>query len=214
MLNYILLAFCVSIDSFGIGITYGIKNTKISLLAKCILFLFAIIIANLSMFFGQILTALLPNIIVNFLGSAILIFMGIWVIHQCFHNSSAMQEFHLDTSEKVYTFFIKCLGITIQIIKNPISSDFDGSHKIDWKEAIFLGIALSLDLFCVGIGSSIIGVNSIIFPILVATFQLCFLSLGGYLGKRLSSISKIPETTWSIISGILLIGIGISKLFF
>ena len=39
LLNCILLALSVSIDSLGIGITYGIKNTKISLIGKIILFI-------------------------------------------------------------------------------------------------------------------------------------------------------------------------------
>lgn len=44
--------------------------------------------------------------------------------------------------EKVYRFFIRFLGITIEIIKNPIYSDLDKSHSIDSKEAIFLAFAL------------------------------------------------------------------------
>ena len=38
MLNSFILAISSSIDSLGIGITYGIKNTKISLLGKIVLF--------------------------------------------------------------------------------------------------------------------------------------------------------------------------------
>ena len=34
MVNSILLAISSSIDSLGIGVTYGIKNTKISKLSK------------------------------------------------------------------------------------------------------------------------------------------------------------------------------------
>ena len=43
--NYIMLALCVSIDSFGTGVTYGLKNTKISRLAKLTLFIFSFFIA-------------------------------------------------------------------------------------------------------------------------------------------------------------------------
>ena len=51
-------------------------------------------------------------------------------------------------NEKIYSFFIELLGITIKIIKNPTSSDLDSSHSIDSKEALFLGFALSLDSSC------------------------------------------------------------------
>ena len=36
-------------------------------------------------------------------------------------------EIKSNSEEKIYSFFIKFLGITIKIIKNPISSDFDNS---------------------------------------------------------------------------------------
>ena len=89
----------------------------------------------------------------------------------------------------------------------------DSSKKIDWKEALYLGIALSIDSFCIGIFGSIIGYSSVLFPILVASFQLIFLTIGSFLGTKLSNISKIPENIWSIISGILLICIAISRFF-
>ena len=38
LINSIILAVSSSIDSLGIGITYGMKNTKISYLAKIVLF--------------------------------------------------------------------------------------------------------------------------------------------------------------------------------
>lgn len=42
--NYVMLALCVSIDSLGTGITYGLKNTKISTLAKLILFILSLVV--------------------------------------------------------------------------------------------------------------------------------------------------------------------------
>ena len=39
LLTYLVLAISVSIDSLGIGITYGLRNTKITKLAKIILFI-------------------------------------------------------------------------------------------------------------------------------------------------------------------------------
>lgn len=105
------------------------------------------------------------------------------------------------------------MGITIKIIRDPISSDLDKSKKIDLKEAIYLGIALSLDSIGIGIGGSIVGLNSIMFPIFVASFQLIFLSFGIFIGKKIVSSIHLPKNIWSVISGFLLILIGIYKLF-
>ena len=215
LVNYLFLSLCVSIDSLGIGITYGLKNTKISHIAKLLLFIISLCFTTLSIYIGDLLCSLLPEFITKIIGSLILIFMGFWIIYQSFGQKNFSVSYPtFENTEKIYTLFIKCLGITIQIIRNPISSDLDNSKKIDAKEALFLGIALSLDSLCVGIGSSFIGFNSLMFPIFVATFQLFFLSLGSFIGKKISSTSKLPKQIWNLISGVLLILIGISKFIF
>ena len=211
LFNYLILALSVSIDSFGIGITYGLKNTIISKSAKIILFFLSITITGLSLCFGNILNQILPSYFTNLIGSLLLVGMGLWIIYQSFNHTKNI-TYSKQSEEKIYQFFIKFLGITIQIIRNPISSDLDCSKKIDVKEALYLGIALSLDSICVGICSSVIGFNSAIFPLLVALFQLFFLSIGRFLGVRIASVCKIPENIWNILSGILLICIGISKI--
>lgn len=214
--SYCLLALCVSIDSLGIGITYGLKNTNISNLAKLILFMFSIFVTTLSLFLGNIIKSVFPNYISSFIGCLLLCLMGAWIIFQSLKNDRNYKDItNLNFDKKNITqFFIKSLGITVQIIRNPNYSDLDNSNNIDCKEAFFLAIALSLDSIGVGIGSSIIGINSLLFPILVSSFQLVFLSIGKLLGLRIKDISNIPDNIWSIISGLLLIFMGIGKLIF
>lgn len=212
LLTYFILAISVSIDSLGIGITYGLRNTKIKGFAKVILFVISSLITAFSVEIGNILTDLFSDDITTFIGSMFLIFMGLFVIYQALKDKEDLRKkVSFENEPRIYQFFIKFLGITIQIIRNPISSDLDGSKKIDWKEAGYLGMALSIDSLCVGIGSSIIGYNSFVFPILVATFQLVFLSIGRFLGEKISTASNIPENIWSVLSGVLLICIGISR---
>ncbi len=218
LLNCLFLAISSSIDSLGIGITYGIKNTKITMGAKSILFFISFIISIISIYFGNLLKYIFPDFLIHYLGSFLLILMGLFMCFQSVKVSK--QEYKIENdknlkisdTEKIYSLFIKCLGITIKIIKNPTSSDFDKSNIIDSKEALFLGLALSLDSFCIGIGFSMINTFSIIFPLLTSCFQLFFLSLGNYCGKKLYSFSKLPDNIWSTISGILLIMIGFCKM--
>ena len=210
-----ILALSVSIDSLSIGITYGLKDTKISYIGKVTLFVTSFIISIISIWFGDNIKNIFPDIITKMIGTFILIFMGLFIIYQSVcKNNLKNNEIKSNSEEKIYSFFIKFLGITIKIIKNPISSDFDNSKKIDGKEALFLGLALSLDAFCVGIGSGIIGINSFIFPFLTSLFQLIFLNTGILFGKKINSLSKLPDNIWSIISGTLLILIGIIKFLF
>ena len=225
-LSSILLAICVSIDSLGIGLTYGLKNTKISSIAKLILFIICLVVTGLSVAIGNYISQIFTPDISKIIGATFLCILGAWIIIQSITDKSKSNDFNNDTNKRLdnsnrnikdkkeYQFFIKFLGITIQIIKDPSYSDLDKSNKIDGKEAMYLGIALSLDSIGIGIGSSIMTSNLFLFPLLASIFQLLFLSVGSFLGKKIRDISNIPQNIWSIISGALLIFIGFSKIIF
>ncbi|MCI8481694.1 MAG: hypothetical protein HFJ27_01000 [Clostridia bacterium] len=180
--------------------------------AKIILFVISILITSLSIQIGSLLSYIFSEELTKWIGAGFLMLMGLWIIYQALSTKKDNLSV-LDASPTMYQFMIRFLGITIQIIRNPIFSDLDHSKKIDWKEAIFLGVCLSIDSICIGICSSMIGGPSYLFPILVAAFQLLFLSIGRMLGEKLSCVLQIPENIWSILSGILLICIGTSRFF-
>lgn len=184
-INCIVLSISSSIDSLGIGITYGIKNTKISLLSKIILLCISLFVSFISVSFGNFLTFILSETFTNLIGGFILFLIGVFVIVKSFFDTNS-------TNNNYY--------------------DFNHSNLIDPKEAIFLGLALSLDSFGIGVSSSLIGSNSLLFPLLVSIFQFIFLSFGVKLGKKINKLSKISDFIWTLISGILLICIGLIRL--
>ncbi len=189
MINSLLLALSSSIDSLGIGITYGIKNTKISRIGKIILFAISLITTYISIFFGNLIQYIFPKVFTNFLGCLILICIGIYICFQALKKEKDSKN----------------------IFNSPISSDLNNSKIIEPQEALFLAIALSLDSFCIGICGAITDINLTLFPFLVSILQLIFLSLGSYLGIHIRNFCKLPQNVWSIISGILLIFIGFLK---
>ncbi len=180
LLNCILLALSVSVDSLGIGITYGIKHTRISVISNIILFIISFCITSGSIFLGHYISVLFSANFSTFIGSTFLILLGFYNIFK----------------------------------KDFPNYDTDNSNIIDKKEAVFLGVALSIDSACVGIGSGIIGINDIILPILVSSFQLIFINCGNYIAKNLLKKITIPENIISIFSSIVLILIGLLKILF
>lgn len=212
LLNCLLLAIPISLDCFGIGITYGIKNTYITPIAKIIIFSIFFIVTSIAVRIGTLIIKIFSLEFANITGVILLVLMGGWMIYQSFRPK--VKEKKLGPSKpQIFKLFIKPFGLTIQIIKNPSNSDLDHSNHIDAKEALYLGLAISIDAFCAGVGCSAIGITSFYFPLFIAIFHILFLTLGSFMGKMLSSHTKIPDNIWSIISGILLITIGISKLF-
>lgn len=205
LFTIILLALSVSIDSLGIGITYGLRKTSISTPAKFILFIVSFSFVCISVAFGYFLISILPNNIIKIVSVILLCLMGFLIIYEAM-NTNEKKEY------KNHKIFLKPLGITIQIIKNPISSDLNNSKIIEKNEAIYLAFALSLDSICVGITSSSFGMYSLLFPILVPLFQFLFLNTGIVLGKKIS-LYNISCKKWNILSGILLIIIGVLRIF-
>jgi putative Mn2+ efflux pump MntP len=182
LFSYIFLAISVSIDSFGIGITYGIKKTYIYAISKIIMFVISFIVTFIAVHLGAILSKYISSGFANFISSAVLVFMGFWVVYKAIRN------------------------------KESIGSNLDNLQKIEWKDAIYLSFILSIDAVCVGVCGGAMGYSPFIFSLLATTFQLIFLCLGKFLGEKITLISFIPENTWSILSGILLVCVGISRM--
>ena len=82
LISSIILAISSSIDSLGIGITYGIKNTTISYTGKVILFLFSLFATILSLWFANIIKNIFPEFLTRFIGSFVLILMGLFICFQ------------------------------------------------------------------------------------------------------------------------------------
>ena len=178
--NCILLALSVSIDSLGIGITYGLKKTKITAISNIILFAISFCITCGSIFLGHYISALFSPTISTILGSSFLIILGVYNIYKT--------------------------------INKPLTDyDIDHSNNIDAKEAIFLGLALSIDSACVGIGSGIIGINDIVLPFFVASFQLAFLNCGNLVANSIAKYVNVSEYALSIFSSFILILVGIFR---
>ena len=177
--NTLMLSISSSIDSMGIGITYGLKNTRFSLLSRIVFFFVAFLSATLSVILGNIIKDIFSPEFTNSIGGILIIGIGFYTIFSSFRKQNDF--------------------------------DFDNSNDIDIKEALILSFSLTIDSLCIGIGSGMLKINSYLFPIFVATFHLAFLLVGDILGKKLANISRLPSNIWSIISGLLLIIIGICR---
>ncbi|WP_081833596.1 manganese efflux pump [Geomicrobium sp. JCM 19055] len=68
--------------------------------------------------------------------------------------------------------------MVIQILKKPTAADVDNSGTISVKEAVLLGVALSLDAFGAGFGASMLGYSVVWFALIVSIMCVTFLVIG------------------------------------
>ncbi|MFS0780627.1 sporulation membrane protein YtaF [Bacillus sp. 1P06AnD] len=208
VLAFTLLAIAVSLDSFSVGFTYGLRKMRIPLGSILIIACMSTATFLLSMLIGGMLSHVLSPAFAAKFGGGLLILMGIWITFQTFRSRETDKE-ELQEDRVIASFEVKAFGIAINILKKPMAADLDRSGTIVGMEAIFLGLALSFDSFGAGIGAAMLGYSPFILAGFVGIMGSLLLKAGMIFGHKLSYQLWINKLTF--LPGILLILIGILK---
>ncbi|OLS41452.1 sporulation membrane protein YtaF [Bacillus sp. MRMR6] len=208
LFSILLLAFALSLDSFSVGFTYGLRRMvlpikSVLIIATCSAFSLIIAVS-----IGHALEQVFSPSVTKSLGGFILIGLGVWVLYQFFRPEKEKEK--VKHEKTIVNFEIRSLGIAINILKKPMSADFDQSGTITGIEAFMLGFALSLDAFGAGIGAAMLGFSPYYLAISVAVMSSLFLILGIKCGRFFHRIDYVQKFTF--LPGILLIIIGILKI--
>ncbi|MBT2292223.1 manganese efflux pump [Paenibacillus albidus] len=81
-LSLLLLAFALSLDGFGVGVTYGLRKMKIPLLSILIISLCSGVVIGVSMQVGVLLATVVSPTAASAVGAVILVLMGCWSLAQ------------------------------------------------------------------------------------------------------------------------------------
>jgi putative sporulation protein YtaF len=203
-LSLFLLALAVSIDGFTVGFTYGMRKVSIPIRSLLVISSCSFITFLASMGVGKIINHLFSPAFAKMIGGTLLIILGLWIIVQFFFKKEEKEEKLLINVE------IRSLGIVIHILRKPTIADFDRSGTITGIEAVFLGLALSLDAFGAGVSAALLNYSLLSTASLVALLSFCFLLSGLKTGKAFAKYAWLQK--YSFLPGILLILIGIFKL--
>jgi len=208
IVSLFLLAFAVSLDSFSVGFTYGLRNVKIPFKSIITIAICSAGVLIVAMTIGDLLERVLPEQIVGKLGGFILILLGAWILYQFFRPEQS--ETPKNDEKTLINLEIQSLGIVINILKKPMSADFDRSGTITGIEALMLGMALSLDAFGAGIGAAMLGFSPFALALAAAIMSSTFVFAGMKAGIFLAGYSWVQKI--SFLPGLLLIIVGIFKL--
>jgi putative sporulation protein YtaF len=208
LFSLLILAFALSLDSFSVGFTYGLRKMVMPIKSVLVIATCSAASLMIAVSIGHGLEKVIsPNITAK-LGGFILIALGAWVLYQFFRPE---KEKELVEHEKtIVNLEIRSLGLAISILKKPMSADFDKSGTITGIEALMLGFALSLDAFGAGIGAAMLGFPPLYLALTVAVMSSLFVLLGIKSGTFFHKFDWIQKFTF--LPGVLLIIIGIWKL--
>jgi putative Mn2+ efflux pump MntP len=252
-ISLLALALALSLDGFGVGITYGLRRTKIPLLSIVVISICSGLVIALSMQVGVLLSHVVSPDVASIVGAVILIGIGAWSLLQLIRKRDKEQletdngvgegtaagtirnstqasspeaqskgrnqvlALELEPSASggslermVFTLELRKLGVVIQILRSPSKADMDNSGSISVQEAMWLGIALSLDAFGAGLGAALLGFPTLWTALVIALFSGAFLSLGMKVGLRFAAIRWMRRL--SVLPALLLMFMGIMKL--
>ncbi|MBB3109577.1 putative sporulation protein YtaF [Paenibacillus phyllosphaerae] len=227
VLSLLLLAFAVSLDGLGVGITYGLRRIRIPVFSVVIISACSGFVVWLAMQIGTVLASYLSPDFAGWIGAILLLVIGCWALIQHFRRGqqdsdevteeeekapSATEKLPAEriTAKTIVILELKRLGLVIQILRTPQIADVDRSGIISASEAILLGFALSLDSFGAGLGAAMIGFSPVLTALIICTSSGLFLLGGMQLGFRFASMKGMQAL--SVLPGIMLIVMGIMKL--
>ncbi|TVX92349.1 MntP/YtaF family protein [Paenibacillus agilis] len=92
MSSVFILAFALSLDSFGVGMTYGLRRVRIGWLPVAIIAGCSGLVLYVSMQIGTIIMQVFSADVSRWIGALLLIGIGCWVLVQFFRTSSEDDE--------------------------------------------------------------------------------------------------------------------------
>jgi putative sporulation protein YtaF len=203
----IVLGFVLSIDSFGVGFTYGMKSIRIPGRSLLIIMGITGAVIFISMSIGYSVKGFLYPNAAKIFGGMILIALGCWNLYNL-SKTNHEEQIHICAETESVKKPIQ-LGDLIEILRIPMKADEDQSGWISGKEAVILGTALSLDAFGAGIGAAFLGYPLSLTPVIIAGMSGIFIYLGMVTGTLCSTFKWINQLRF--LPGCLLIFIGLYK---
>jgi putative sporulation protein YtaF len=201
----LILGFALSssLDNFGVGISYGIRNIRICMIPNLIIAVICFCFSQSGILFGNWLSRMLPGMMPLFIAAVMLVIIGLRIILLAVPRKKKASEQRIQPS-----------NIT-GILKNPEYADVDQSGEIGFGEAVLLGVALSANALTNGLGAGLMKLSPLAISSTAALGSFITVWAGVGLGHKVANI-RIGSFTLgefgTVLSGVILLIIAVETL--
>jgi len=202
------LAVSSSLDNFGVGVAYGIRNVRISWASNLVIAVICFLFSTAGIFFGLWLAKVLPGMLPTMVGSLLLFIIGLRIVLLAAPRKN--RDNRQDAMPAAHAASIK------EILEHPEIVDLDKSGEIGFGEAIILGIALSANALTNGLGAGLLGLPPLAISLTAAIGSFLTVWTGAWLGKKVAKVrigSFTVGEAGTVLSGIILIVIAAEAFF-
>jgi putative Mn2+ efflux pump MntP len=189
-LSAVLIAAVSNLDNLGVGTAFGMRETPVSALANLIIAAITMAATAVAMTFGHALSQLIAPSIGSALGSAVIIAVGAWTVTTW-----------IRTIRRPARSAVPAGAPTTSVLhRNAISP----------REALALGVALSMNNLGAGVGAGVAGVPALATTLLAGTFSLLAVGGGSRIGWAVGR--SVFGRAAPLIAGLVLLAVGCATL--
>ena len=177
------------------GFSLGMNRIRVPIQYLLLLNGIGASILFISIWIGTCFGIIIPSHFAKFSSMFLFLILGVCkILESIFHK--------LTRKEKELKIRMHQVEFIFHIYANPEASDMDYSKHISCKEAICLGLALSLDNLAIGLGIGLLNVSGLLVALLSFVMGFILIASGHLFGMCIGKRYQF-ESAW--ISGILLI---------
>lgn len=207
MIAVLLLVMALSIDAFVASIAYGADEIKIPYASAFALSCVSSLILLLAMACGTFISRWLPIESTRILCFAVLLLLGL--SRFCEGMIKDFLNRHANHVEGL-TFKFWDYHFILDVYMDSTKADQDQSKVLSIKEALSLGIVLSIDGIAAGFGSGLVQMPYIQTLIISMIVSMGAILIGCSVGRKIAKLKNI-QISW--LSGVVLIVLAFIKLF-
>ena len=195
------IALTNNLDNVGVRVAYSIRGIRISTLINLWISVITFVISFFAAYSGTLISGVISKQLCSLIAMLLLSAIGSWMIFEPYlKKDQDLTDESVQGHEKS----------AFHVLLNPHHADMDDSKHIDFREATFLGIALSINNVGGGLSAGMIGLNSFWVGLLSAVLSFIALWAGNYVAEFFVKLNIDKKTP--VVAGLLLIAIGIEQI--
>lgn len=206
MLESLLLVLSLCVDALVASFAYGTTKIKIPVASSIILTAISTLFLMISIALGSLIQGLIRADLAHIICFIILFLLGFLRFFEGllknYLNKKSLSPNHIEVN--LFNF-----KLVLNVYANVTLADLDHSKSLSTKEALYLGIALSLDSLVVGFGAALAPISFFEVTLFSIIFNFLAIALGSFIGSKCAEKIDI-DLSW--LSGLILILLSLLKL--
>ena len=206
MLESILLVLSLCVDALVASFAYGTNKIKIPIKSNLVLTTISTVFLMLSVGVGAFIHNMIPQGIAEIICFLILFILGFLRLFEgllkSYLNKKALSPHNIELT--LFDF-----KLVLNVYADATRADLDHSKTLSTREALYLGIALSLDSLIIGLGAALgpISLSQITFFSII--FNFFSIIIGCNIGSKCAEKTHL-EFSW--LSGLILMFLAFMKI--